>query len=484
MTDYCVAEGITFRYFENTKRNILEDASFSFAKGETVVLVGNSGCGKSTLAAVLCGLYPENGGFLAGGKISIDGRDLGDMPFSERCREISMVFQNPDLQFCMSNLREELYFCLENISVPREKMETIVDDFVQEFHAEELLDRPFSQLSGGEKQRAALYCILLLNPRVLVLDEPFANLDTKSREEFLRVLHDKVKIQQTTIIAIDHHASNWQNTADRYLLLGEKGSLAAELGAEELEENREEFFALGLNDPIKEVPKKKQTGTEIVSPLLVLDDAAIYHKNCRKPQLAGVSLTCAPGEMVACLGASGGGKTSLFLALLGQKKYRGTILLDQRELKSYKKKELFSKVGIVFQNPANQFLSGTVLDEMKQSIHAWDGKTDEKAEEAARELLKDYQLHGYAKYSPYMLSQGQQRRLGVLLMISGGQKLLLLDEPTYGQDGRATKIIMEQMRERCKTGLSVIFTTHDEALAYTYGDRIWRVEKGCAYEED
>ena len=151
---------VTFRYFE-TSKPILEQVSLELPVGEISVLMGSSGCGKSTLAAVLCGLLPENGGFLSEGTIALFGTPLKQLSPVERAKEISMMFQNPDLQFCMQTLRKELYFCMENISIPREQMKSRAEEAARAIGMEELLDRPLHTLSGGEKQRAVLACIYL-----------------------------------------------------------------------------------------------------------------------------------------------------------------------------------------------------------------------------------------------------------------------------------------------------------------------------------
>ena len=211
---------VTFRYFE-TSKPILEQVSLELPAGKISVLMGSSGCGKSTLAAVLCGLLPENGGFLSEGTIALFGTPLKQLSPVERAKEISMMFQNPDLQFCMQTLRKELYFCMENISIPREQMKSRAEEAARAIGMEELLDRPLHTLSGGEKQRAVLACIYLLDAKCILLDEPFANLDPASVQELMMLLRRLCREQGKTIVAIDHMADHWMGTADHFLLLGD-----------------------------------------------------------------------------------------------------------------------------------------------------------------------------------------------------------------------------------------------------------------------
>ena len=217
----CLIDDITFRYFEKSERNILENFSLSIKEGETVVILGDSGCGKSTLANLICGLYPENGGFLINGSVKIDGIEIKNLPPRKRREKISIVFQNPDLQFCMSNLRDELRFCLENAAVDAQKMDRRIEAFAAAYSISSLLDRPFQTLSGGEKQKASLCVAMMQESKVLVLDEPFANLDTASRDPFLDLLKQKrLQNPETTIIAIDHRAGNWTGLSPRWVVLG------------------------------------------------------------------------------------------------------------------------------------------------------------------------------------------------------------------------------------------------------------------------
>ncbi|MDD7272278.1 MAG: ABC transporter ATP-binding protein, partial [Spirochaetales bacterium] len=164
--------------------------------------------------------------------------------------------------------------------------------------------------------------------------------------------------------------------------------------------------------------------------------------------------------------------------------YEGVIKVFGKDLKKIKKKELYRTMGIVFQNPANQFITQNVLDEVKQSIRLWNNKlSDEEVNNEALKRLDEYGLLRYKRYSPYMLSQGQQRRLAVLSVLAGEQKILLLDEPTYGQDYRSTCAIMSLLEDKIKTkGLSVILITHDEELAKSYADKRYVVRGNGVYE--
>ena len=429
---------VTFRYFPEGKRNILEHVSLKIPEGGITVLTGDSGCGKSTLAALMAGLYPEHGGVLLSGDVELWGHSVFSMKPQERAGYITMLFQNPDLQFCMSTLRKELRFCLENICVPKEEIEGKGLQAAKALGIEALLDRNLDTLSGGEKQKAALSCLLALDSRIFLLDEAFANIDTKTAREIIAKLRQLAN-DGKTVIAIDHHTELWRGAADRIISMTEERVVP---------------------QPQKQTCGAKEAVVALRNVTVRRECALIENADAVFPK----------GSMSVILGESGCGKTTLFQALLKQHPYEGHIEVEGRDLTAIRQKELFRKVGVVFQNPANQFITQNVLQEVQASLCLW------KRQEDARTLLEDYDLWQYRKYSPYMLSQGQQRRLAVLSVLAGGQEILLLDEPTYGQDAGSTAIIMEQLQRKMTGGLTVICVTHDEVLAGTWAHKIYRLE--------
>lgn len=441
---------ITYRYFEKSKRAILEDTNFQLPKGLITILVGKSGCGKSTLASILAGLLPEHGGVMSSGEVLIDNLDIHKMPKSKRCSYVAMMFQNCDLQFCMSNLYDELIFCLENKQMPKEFMQNHIESVVSLTKCEFILHQSFQTLSGGQKQRAALCCVIALGSKTLILDEPFANLDTNSANELIELLGDLNANLGLTILAIDHHPKRWMGIANELIILKEKGQIVKQGPFHTLIDEYENIF---LPSPIRYNPSMCQC--------LVSLDAHVNH-------ISYDGLSFRSGSMTAILGPSGCGKTTLLKSIMGLLKYEGSITFNGVEVR--KAKSLFKEIGMVFQNPANQFITHSVKGEILASLKIWNKKqSNEWYEKRTYELLKSFNLEHYQNYSPYMLSQGGQRRLAVLSMIASGQKLLLLDEPTYGQDLDSTIAMMNLLSEESKKrNLTIIFTTHDELLAQYY----------------
>lgn len=481
-------EDVVFRYMEKGKRNILDHTDLSISAGTLTVLMGGSGCGKSTLAAVAAGLYPENGGFLESGTIRLYGQDLKTLDPQKRAAYLTVLFQNPDLQFCMNTLREEMRFCLENICVPASDMDARIDRAAAELGIAPLLDRTFSTLSGGEKQKAALSCLYVMESRCILLDESFANLDHSAACQLLEMLL-KMKAAGRTLIAIDHKADLWLDAADEIILLKEGGHVAVrDINRENIAAHRADFEALGLFFPgskLRHVSRRPTSGEALLQFRGVSIRKGLPTKRkWRKPVydapflLQNADADFPAGCMTAVLGPSGMGKTTTFLSVLKQHPYTGQILFHGQDIASMRPKELYHHIGIVFQNPANQFVTQNVEDEVCVGLRIWEPKlSDADCHVRAEELLERYGLKRQRRYSPYMLSQGQQRRLAVLSVLAGGQKLLLLDEPTYGQDARSVNAIMEHLREKVeREGLTVIFITHDIDLAHAWADKIYQLE--------
>ncbi|MCL2437035.1 MAG: energy-coupling factor ABC transporter ATP-binding protein [Clostridiales bacterium] len=439
MSNMLVAKNITYKYHESSKRTILEDVDIVCEAGSITLLTGKSGCGKSTLAYILAGLYPENGGVLLSGEVYIDGANIQSLAPSKRVAYVSMMFQNCDLQFCMSNLYQELMLCLENIGASPESLPTEIENAVALLGIEHLLHRNFNTLSGGEKQKCALCCILLLKSKCILLDEAFANVDDQSAKEIIQL----IRKTGLTVLAIDHNIQLWEGVYDTRINF----------------DNTPDFV-------IPNVQKAKHDHNDVV----------IKTENLSANGIVFPDMTFKKGSITAILGASGCGKTTFFKTLIRQYKYKGNIHFLGRELTKVKKNDLFAQCGIVFQNPANQFLSLTVFDEILFSVKKWNKEKDEHwHDEKTTEWLDAFGFGGYKKYSPYMLSQGQQRRLAVLSMLAGGQGILLLDEPTYGQDYENIYNIMSLLKEKAEKGLTILFSTHNERVAMDFSDAIIRI---------
>ena len=452
-------EDIEFKYQINSKKNIIDGFSYDFLEGKVYLISGFSGCGKSTLAYILSGLYPEHKGIMSKGKVLLLNREISEYSPNERVKDIMMMFQNSDAQFCMEKVKDEIIFCLENIEYPVEKMNELVDIVLSEMDILYLKDRDLSSLSGGEKQKVTLAIILAISPKIIILDEPFANVDYESSQEIIQKLKRLNEENKTTIIAIDHRISLWKDIEYEFLYLGK--------GCKILDDTS--YFELEDSEEIKE-NRESLKEKEVV---LELENISIGYGE--KKLLENCSLIAREGEIVSLVGKSGAGKSSLLLNITGLTKIKnGTIKFLGKDIKRWKRKEILKNIGIVFQNPQNQFITYKVIDELIFSMKQ-NEKDDKKLLERAENLLKQFNLYEYRNYSPFALSQGQQRKVAVLSMLSGDQKILLCDELTYGQDNRTSREIMEFLKKKANEGLTIIIVSHDRNLVYEYSNSIYKV---------
>lgn len=478
-------ENVVFRYRENARRNILDGVTLSIPENTITVLMGASGCGKSTLAAVTAGLYPENGGFLADGDVFLFGHHLSAMTQQERAHYLTICFQNADLQFCMDTLRKEMRFCLENIRISPAEMDSRIDAAADLLGISTLMDRKLHTLSGGEKQRAALACLFVMESKCILLDESFANLDQDAARQIIQMLV-QFRMEGRTIIAVDHQVDLWLDAADEIILLGEGAKVVARgIQKETIAEFVPSFQKEGVFLPVSYTPNPDciTHAPNAVSLEAVTISPADKRKGFRVQPAIPLLLEKAnasfpAGAMSAILGPSGCGKSTTFLSILKQHPYSGTILINGTPLSSISRKDLYRQVGIVFQNPANQFITQNVRQEVLESLRLWNPtQSEEWLNQTALQKLEEFGLSRYQKYSPYMLSQGQQRRLAVLAVLCGRQKILLLDEPTYGQDARSTEAIFNQLRRKMTgEGLTVIFITHDRRIAAQWADKLYQLD--------
>lgn len=464
-------EQLSFAYGEDRKDTISQfDAEFQTDR--ITVLTGPSGCGKSTLLYLAAGIYPHNAGLLRSGKVTIDGQNPAALPPQQRCALVGMMFQNPELQFCMDTVRNELIFCLENIQTPIEYMEEKIHaalNFCEILHLEH---RTLQSLSGGERQKVMLACLSALNPKWLLLDEPFANIDEESACSIAQKLQEMHAQLGTGILVVDHRLDYWLGIADSIRIFSD-GHLLDE-SPDPQRPDSAQLERLGVIAP--GVPYHPQLSP--CSPgetALVLQNLRLKHGE--NEILKGVNAVFRRGCIYAVVGKSGCGKSSLFGALSGLYPYEGAVLLMGKNIRSLKKRDI-GTIGFVTQSPQDQFVGGTVHQEILLSLRG-----QSNASEESKAILQRIKLWAYRDVSPYILSQGQQRRLGVAALLSYPCRVLICDEPTYAQDRANTLELMQGLCTAAREqNIALIFSTHDRRLAESYADEIFELKGGVLHE--
>ncbi|WP_178021018.1 ABC transporter ATP-binding protein [uncultured Paenibacillus sp.] len=465
---------------------VFKDLDFFVRRGEHVLLLGPSGCGKSTLLQVLSGIIP----------------DLVEIPMRTSSQQLPsswrFLFQDPDTQFCMPYVDEELAFALENLGVPQPDMAVRMGAALAKVGLDlPELHVPIDSLSQGMKQRLALASVLLGDPEVLLLDEPSALLDPQGREQIWQAIA-KVA-EDRTLIIVEHRIEELTalGLVDRVVLFGPDGRVLGE-GAPEVvfDAYRSELAEFGIWYPwVWEEHFATDAGRRLLEPAENVGTAGgpalVELKEFRglrqgRPVIEVGQAAVYPGDWIAVTGPNGAGKSSLLLSLIGLLPAEGAYVLNGSRMETGKLRRRARKrqmertareIGFVFQNPEFQFVADRVEDEVAFSLRE-DGLSDEALTGRVAEYLRRFGLTGLEARHPYQLSLGQKRRLSVAAAAVREQRLLLLDEPTFGQDAANTFAILELCEALRRLGTAILMVTHEERIAERVATQHWEVRDG------
>ncbi|MBU8878792.1 ATP-binding cassette domain-containing protein [Bacillus sp. FJAT-29790] len=452
---------------------LFKDLSASFSKGEKVLLLGPSGCGKSTFLQVLSGLIPH----------SIE------VPMKAEEHKCSSswgyVFQDPDSQFCMPFVDEEIAFVLENMEIPQHQMKERIHYHLQQVGLNlEDIHTSIHTLSGGMKQRLAIASILALEPDVLFLDEPTAMLDPEGTKEIWQVLKEVGK--DKTVIIVEHKIDHVLEFIDRIVLFNEEGQIMADgpketiLAMYKSEMKEQGIWFPGVweeyvkdNHPIREKAQFENRET-----VLYLQD----FKGLRQKQskIFVEEFQAYSGEWIVVRGKNGAGKSTFLHALMQFIKTTGQYELADTSIK--KVKQLTDMMTFVFQNPEFQFVTNSVYEEIAYSLRL-DKMAVPEIDQQVKELLDLFHLAEHWEKHPYQLSMGQKRRLSVAASIVKEQKLILLDEPTFGQDSRNTFALLELIEDYRRQGATIIMVTHDDHITRNFATRVLTIKDGIVISD-
>jgi energy-coupling factor transport system ATP-binding protein len=454
--------------------------SFSAEPGTCLVIAGPSGSGKSTLALALSGLVPEQfpGEWL--GRLEVDGQP----PTGPATGSVGLLFQDPDRQLVMDRAEDDVAFGLENRGWPVDAMRARVPEALAEVGLAGFERRRPARLSGGEQQRLALAGVLAPRPGLLVLDEPTANLDPVAADGLIRRLADLRRAGRTTIVLIDHDADRAWPLADEVLILGDDGA-PIDAGEPEivLARSGPAMRAAGLWLPGERVdrsarPAGPATPADGGHAIVTVHDVSFAFDG-GPAVVRGASVAIGQGERVALVGPNGSGKSTLARLLVGLlRPAAGTVALGGADPARLPAASLARRAGYAFQDPERQFLAPTVGDEIRLGL---------RPDEVARvDALMDHvrlPLARFAERSPYRLSGGEQRRLSLASVLIRRPELLVLDEPTFGQDRRGHEALLTILRERVDEGAGVLAATHDERFVDAFATRVMAMSGGRLSED-
>jgi len=445
-------------------RPAVDGLDFTIDPGERVLLLGASGSGKSTLLHGCAGLLGGSEDGRQQGRLLVDGAP----PTANRHR-IGMVLQNPDGQVILPRVGDDVAFGPENFAVPREVIWHRVGQSLRAVGLEVPLSADTSALSGGQKQRLALAGVLAMAPGLILLDEPTANLDPAGVEEVRDAVAAVAERTGATLVVIEHRTAVWLPVVDRVLVLGNGGRILADGPAQNvIARERDRLLAAGVWVPDSTQPppaRERRTGGET---LLRATDL-IIGRNRDTVLPHQLTFEIPAGTTTVLTGANGAGKSTLALTLgglipaIGGRLGAGPDLApDTRRCDpiSWRSRELLTRIGSVFQNPEHQFLTGRVRDEIGLGPRALK-LSDTAITDIVDELLARLRLTHLADANPYTLSGGEQRRLSVATVLATRPRVIVLDEPTFGQDRCTWAEMVRLLAEATTDGVAVIASTHD-----------------------
>ena len=477
-------DGLTFRY-RRASEPAIRDVSLTAAAGEVVLVAGPSGCGKSTLIRAINGLIPHAYSGELSGSVTVDGRSTAEVKLRDLALTVGTVLQDPAKQIVGATVESELAFGPENLGVPREEIRDRIRQVAEQAGIQKLLGRETHALSGGERQLLAIAGILMLRPRLFVVDEPLANLDPATAERLLSLLRSLADAG-SAIVIVEHRVDESLDLRPDRVLYLEEGSTRY-LGPVDgfLEIADPESVKL----PFEVVARRVAAGSPDEEPTPVtigerqgeppetpprLEFRGVTAAIAEKEILHGVDARLGAAETVAVLGPNGSGKTTLFRTAMRLLDITGgTILVDGRSIAGERTVDLVETFGYVFQSPSQMLFARTVHDELLFGPRTL-GRDPETFDELVDDVLRRTslaELEDVRERPPLAMSFGQQKRLALAIALALRPKTLILDEPSAGQDHRTAQAFMREVT--AIPGLqSLYFVTHDVDLALTHADRI------------
>ena len=471
------------------KNAALSGVDLDIAPGERVLVLGPSGSGKSTLMGGLAGLLGGAEEGEATGTLTVDGV----APAEARGR-VGLLMQDPEAQVVLARVGDDVAFGMENLGVAREEIWPRVENSLEAVGLSVPLDHSTTELSGGQKQRLALASILAMGPGLLLLDEPTANLDPSGVAEVRAAVETVVERTGATVVVVEHRVDVWASLVDRVIVVAD-GAIAAdgpldEVLAQQGDALRERGIWLPGDDVAAEVGPAPEVapassegvqdgadnGAQTAAPIARVTDLTIGY-DASAPVRSGIDLTIERGVSTCIVGANGAGKSTFALTLAGLlTPLEGAVEVEtsdgtRGDPHEWSSKQLLGRMSMVFQEPEYQFLAATVAEELAIGPRAA-GMTDEEIAPLVDEHLEALGLTKLARANPMTLSGGEKRRLSVATALISAPELLILDEPTFGQDRGTWLGLVRLLRAALARGVTLVSITHDPAFVAAMGQRV------------
>lgn len=478
--------GLSLRYTDAPEPTLV-DVNLRVGPGELVLITGPTGCGKSSLLNAMNGILQHESSARVEGTVLLDGQDVRELELAQICRMAGTVFQNPDSQICTATPETEVAFGLENLGLDRREMVRRIDEALAAVRLEDRRHQPASTLSGGQKQRLAIACALALEPKVLFLDEPLSQLDPKGAEEILGVIHDLKLAHELAVVLVEHRVEGTIALADHVVLM-DQGRIVLDATRDEALRDLTPMRRLGLNLPLladlfqrlgrperplgaHDAPMLEVSAAAERAPVpqrdLLCEARGLTFRYTRHgpPVFDDLSLALCCGDRVALMGPNGSGKSTLLHLIAGLLRPRAGEIAWRDGSPS---------VGLVMQVPDLMLFSESVREEVAFApIHARIARDERRR--VVEAVLARMGLEDLADQPPFALSRGQRLRTAVGSVLSMQPSVLLLDEPTTGQDREQIERMMTGLEEQFDL---VVFCTHDVQTAARHANRIVLLDAG------
>ena len=477
-------ENLSFRYRDRSEY-ALRNVSFQVQPGEILLVAGASGCGKTTLLRCINGLIPRSYKGDLSGQVRLYGRDTSGLSMVEISQTVGTVLQDPERQIVGSYVMDEVAFGPENLGLPREEIMARVEEALRCLGIAHLKERETFYLSGGEKQKVAIAGTLAMQPSILLLDEPLANLDPAGAQEALRLIRRLADMGKTIVIVEHRVESVLKVKPDKVLFLvegkphyfGDVEGLVKAVDYHEVKLPAPMIIEKARHDPppVPVLPLLTESG-EVGAPLVEFKDVSFAYGD-GPLVLRDVNLTIHRGDIMAILGPNGAGKTTLVKHAIGLlKPKRGQVLVEGIDTRELSVAEAAKTVGYVFQSPGHMLFAPTVWKELAFGPKNL-GYDQASIQEGVQQAVRIMNLTGLEDYPPLALSFGQQKRVTIAAILAMRSNILAMDEPTAGQDYKNYMGFMDSILQLPHFA-AILFITHDLDLAICYANRVVLLNEG------